>query len=109
MLRHRYKPAPSSAEKISDIKVTVPDLALTIEDIFQLAMDGQDPSLEYVPDNSYFEDLSDYLPNVDELHVVTPENQNVSENHDQEQKIAPQEQQNDIDSSSIIDDHTESK
>lgn len=96
--RYGYNSTDFSGELINEVVVTIPDLALSIEDIFRLAMDGQDPALEFVPDTSYFEDLSDILPNVDELHVVTPENQNVSENSEQEQKPASPAEQNDIQS-----------
>lgn len=77
--RYSYDYTQFPSEVNNNVHVTIPDLALSIEDIFKLALDGVDPSLEYVPDTSYFEDLSDILPNIDELHVVTPSSDNVAD------------------------------
>ena len=54
----------------SGIHLTVADQAKSIGEIIAMSLDGCDPLVQYVPDVPYGKDLSDILPNVDELNVT---------------------------------------
>lgn len=74
MIRTRFNRSETIGEKNNGIIVTMPDLSLSVRDIIDMYLSGQDPNVEYVPDRSHFEDFSEYMPNVDELGVLSPPN-----------------------------------
>lgn len=74
MTRLRYHFPEKEREYVdefnSGIHLTVPDQAKSISEIIAMSLEGGDPLVNYVPDRPYGKDLSDVLPNVDELNVT---------------------------------------
>lgn len=54
----------------SGVQLVMPDMSKSVQEIIEISMSGQDPMIEYVPDRPYGQDLTDMLPNVDELGVL---------------------------------------
>lgn len=53
-------------------------MSKSVMEIIELSLSGQDPMTEYVPDRPYGQDLTDMLPNVDELGVLGDKTLNLS-------------------------------
>lgn len=70
--RSPYVPRDSAFvdEYNSGVQLVMPDMSKSVQEIIELSMSGQDPMIEYVPDRPYGQDLTDMMPNVDELGVL---------------------------------------
>lgn len=66
--KNRYE-QDFAGENLTDVQVTVPDLSLSVKEILELSIAGQDVNVDFVPDRPYG-DPFEGIPNVDELGVM---------------------------------------